>query len=210
MVGKRLLKMAALIAAAAVSIAASPSGLIHYAPDEAVNIENDSSTTVTVALDGVEVCSIEPNVICTATIQGPHDEAPHSIVFDDGARSATDTVSIGDCHWNWNGVKTFSVSDARIHFDCEKNITTTQLLALCGADRDGCQSIVRSGIALELEDPGPWRECFARFPNLTAPAQLGPLTPKIVALLSQHPELANSDAQAAVEVVLYQALGCSL
>ncbi|HVA12726.1 MAG TPA: hypothetical protein VNF99_05725 [Stellaceae bacterium] len=201
--------VAVAFAAAAFFPAAAQARVTHYAPDEAVNIYNGSSDPVVVTIDGEDVCTVAVGGGCTAMLPGPHDESQHAVEFAEDGRSVSDRVSIPDCHWNWNGVKTFTVTDEHVHFECQDNITAAQLVALCPEYRDTCLSVVREGVALGLEDPGIFKECFSRYrDDLTAPDRLGPLTDKIVAFLSQHREVADSEARVSVSVALPLILVC--
>lgn len=102
------------------------------APDGLVVFENEMmQDTAVVYVDGAEACRLDAplgdngimgllNNDCEVDLRrfGSDPERRHAVRIVAGGREVNDTVSVSDCHWNWQGTKVFEISDERVHFDC--------------------------------------------------------------------------------------------
>jgi hypothetical protein len=95
------------------------------APDGLVVFENDlSKGAATVFVDGSQVCILDSESFLSSSCDvdlrrfGDDPQRRHAVRIIAGRREVNDTVSLSDCHWNWQGTKVFEVRDDRVHFDC--------------------------------------------------------------------------------------------
>lgn len=97
------------------------------APDGLVVFENDlSDGRVTIYVDGTEVCQLNSTAdtfignTCDVDLRrfGSDSQFRHTVRISAARGDVNDTVSIADCHWNWQGTKNFEIMDSRVHFDC--------------------------------------------------------------------------------------------
>ena len=88
--------------------------------DGLVVFVNSSSTAVTVSVDGEIVCSIEPGDSCSTVLGGTDPDVEHLVHGDMGSNSWDDKIKISECHWNWNGTKTFTFTDEHVPFECKQ------------------------------------------------------------------------------------------
>ncbi len=97
-------------------------------PDGLVVFDNDLSRgEVTIYVDGTEVCQLDSayerpfaHSECDVDLRrlGTDSQFRHAVRIVAARGDVNDTVSISDCHWNWQGTKNFDIMDAKVHFDC--------------------------------------------------------------------------------------------
>lgn len=66
------------------------------------------------------MCSIEPGETCSTVLGGTDADAENLVHGDTGSNSWDDKINISECHWNWNGTKTFTFTDDNVPFECKK------------------------------------------------------------------------------------------
>ena len=98
----------------------SPGGLVVF--------DNDlSKGDVTIYVDGTQVCQLDSayespfaHSECDVDLRrfGTDSQFRHAVRIVAARGDVNDTVSISDCHWNWQGTKQFDIMDAKVHFDC--------------------------------------------------------------------------------------------
>ncbi|HZP97895.1 MAG TPA: hypothetical protein VFB13_00020 [Reyranella sp.] len=96
-------------------------------PDGVVEFDNEMSHgRATVLVDGRQVCQLNSmgdsfvGNTCNIDLRqfGANAEYRHTVRIVTGLGDVNDTVSISDCHWNWQGTKVFEIMDEKVHFDC--------------------------------------------------------------------------------------------
>jgi hypothetical protein len=78
---------------------------------------NDSSATVSISVDGSSLCSMAPASNCSTVLTGDPG-AYHSVAATSNGRSWSDRIRISECHWNYQGTKTYTFRDSGVPFTC--------------------------------------------------------------------------------------------
>jgi len=97
----------------------------HYADNEVVQFVNQMSDVVSVRVDGADACQLAPGESCTARLSGTDADVRHDVHAETASGTWDDTVKISECHWNWQGLKTFTFTDERTSFDCANTFIGT-------------------------------------------------------------------------------------
>lgn len=115
--------VAVLSACYAVKALAGPDGV----PDDKLQFTNTSSYEATVFVDGGQVCTVAPGESCSVQLwandSSQNAETKHPVHITSQAGSYDDPaggVSVTECHWNWIGLSTYTITDNGVQFTCAK------------------------------------------------------------------------------------------
>ncbi len=93
---------------------------VRYGADTLVLFINNSSGAVTVSVDGRSGETIQPNTRMFFSLDAGDSDRKQSIHAKMGTRTFDDRVSISECHWNWNGMKSYTITSQSVPFECKK------------------------------------------------------------------------------------------
>lgn len=83
-----------------------------------IEFSNSSSYTVFVSVDRVQVCVLNPGDSCSYTLTGDSERKHGVHMVNSANQTYDDKVQLSECHWNWNGTKTYEIKDSGPKFKC--------------------------------------------------------------------------------------------
>ena len=103
---------------------------VHYGPNDAVLFINKLQVPISIKIDDSEPLSIEPGQRGMGRLGSGDANIKHPIKAVLGRSCSwtspekcpwwSDRVQISECHWNWNGIKTYTFIGNKIPFGCTK------------------------------------------------------------------------------------------